>query len=303
MTVPKPPISPDVDLRDFAFMPLDVTRLADSDLALTVSAEAFRAAVLLWGKSWHQVPAGSLPDNDIALARLAQTDPLKWLDIRDDALHGFYLCDDERFYHSVVVEKAKEAWEGKERYRKAARKRWKDKRKLNDATHGKLKENLPKINMQVDSRQGQLKEPPNPPRGAMVELAEFEKWYDGYPRKVAPGAALKAYRRARKKAEAAELLAGVEMYRRTKPDYADWKHPATWLNGECWLDEAGGANGGNGQDVGPYLGEFEDDLRTDYRRLMRWQHNGEWMEHWGPKPGEPDCQIATEVMDKYGPAP
>ncbi len=64
----------------------------------------------------------------------------------------------------------------------------------------------------------------------------------------------------------------------------------------------GQPNGANGQDTGPYLGEHNDDLRTDYRRLMRWQDDREWMDHWGPKPGEPDCKIAAEVMAKYGQA-
>ncbi len=63
-----------------------------------------------------------------------------------------------------------------------------------------------------------------------------------------------------------------------------------------------GPNGANGQDVGPYLGEFEDDLREGYRHLMRWQDNGEWMDHWGPKPDEPGCRIPAEVMAKYGAA-
>lgn len=67
--------------------------------------------------------------------------------------------------------------------------------------------------------------------------AEFEEWYSRYPRKVAKPSALKAYRRARKKASASELLVGIDVYRATKPDYADYAHPATWLNGERWLDE------------------------------------------------------------------
>ncbi len=164
MAEPKPPISPEVDLRNFKFMPLDVARLADSDLTLTISPEAFRAAVLLWGKSWHQVPAGSLPNNDQALARLAQTDPLIFKDIRDDALHGFYLCSDDRLYHSLIVEKAKEAWDGKERYRKAARKRWKDKKKTNDATHVKLNENLDKTSMHArPQREGEGPKKEDPP--------------------------------------------------------------------------------------------------------------------------------------------
>lgn len=67
--------------------------------------------------------------------------------------------------------------------------------------------------------------------------AEFEAWYQAYPRHIARAAALKAYRKARKTATAEQLLASIERYRADKPEYADWKHPATWLNGECWLDE------------------------------------------------------------------
>jgi hypothetical protein len=67
--------------------------------------------------------------------------------------------------------------------------------------------------------------------------SDFETWYSAYPRKVAKAKALKAYIAARKKTDAETLLAGVETYLKTKPDYADWAHPATWLNGERWLDE------------------------------------------------------------------
>ena len=56
------------------------------------------------------------------------------------------------------------------------------------------------------------------------------------------------------------------------------------------------------RDDGPYLSEGQEDLRTDYRRLMRWRTEHYWMEIWGPKPGEPDCLIAREVIEKYGAA-
>ena len=45
--LPAPLVDANVDLRDFAFMPLDVVRLRDSDLAATESPEACWAAVLL----------------------------------------------------------------------------------------------------------------------------------------------------------------------------------------------------------------------------------------------------------------
>jgi len=144
----KPPIPADVDLQDFAFMPLDVARLWDSDLAMTASGEAFRGAVLLWCKAWHQIPAGSLPNNDLTLMKFAGCDASTWQRIKADAMHGFILCDDGRFYHPVVCEKAIQAWHERERYRKAANKRWKNKKKLKDPSHMPCIEDACKTHMQ-----------------------------------------------------------------------------------------------------------------------------------------------------------
>lgn len=113
--LPEPPIPADVDLQDFAFMPLHVARLRDSDLAATEDPETCWYAVLLWAASWHQIPAGSLPDNDAALMRLVGLgrDARTWRKHRAGALRGFTLCSDGRLYHAVVVENAKEAWSQK----------------------------------------------------------------------------------------------------------------------------------------------------------------------------------------------
>lgn len=109
MTSPLTP--PDLDLRDFAYMPLDVVRLRDSELAVVCTGDGFRAAVLLWCAAWHQVPAASLPDDDRLLASLAGfgRDLKAWKAVRGEALHGFVLCDDGRLYHPVIAEKAIEA--------------------------------------------------------------------------------------------------------------------------------------------------------------------------------------------------
>lgn len=69
MTEPLTPI--DLDLRAFGFMPLEVVRLRDSDLAALATGDEFRGAVLLWCASWHQVPAASLPNDDRLLAKFA----------------------------------------------------------------------------------------------------------------------------------------------------------------------------------------------------------------------------------------
>jgi hypothetical protein len=69
--LPAPLLPPTVDLRDYEWMPLDVVRLRDSKTVTKVRAEEFRAAVLLWCASWHQVPAASVPDDEEELAKLA----------------------------------------------------------------------------------------------------------------------------------------------------------------------------------------------------------------------------------------
>lgn len=115
MTDNKPLTSADCDLRDFPFMPLDVVRLRDADITALSTGDEFRCAVMLWCASWHQVPAASLPDDDIVLANLAGFGRVvrEWKKVREGALRGWVKCGDGRLYHPVVAEKASEAWKSK----------------------------------------------------------------------------------------------------------------------------------------------------------------------------------------------
>ena len=117
--LPAPLTPPNCDLMDFPYMELDVRQLRDSKFAAAVEAEAFRAGVLLWAASWHQVPAASLPDDDVELAGLAGFGRVvkEWLKVRNEALHGFVKCSDGRFYHAVIAVKANTAFEAKQRHR------------------------------------------------------------------------------------------------------------------------------------------------------------------------------------------
>lgn len=67
----------------------------------------------------------------------------------------------------------------------------------------------------------------------------FEAWYQAFPRHTAKAAAAKAYRTALKSASVDALLDGAQRYARSVTDTEARfiKHPATWLNGQCWLDE------------------------------------------------------------------
>ena len=127
--LPEPLTPADCDLRDFKFMPLDVSKLRDSDLAAQASGDEFRAAVLLWCASWHQIPAGSLPNDEKIISNLCGFGraPKEWKRIRAGALHGFILCSDGRLYHPTVCEKATEAWSSRGKF---SEKREKDRERL-----------------------------------------------------------------------------------------------------------------------------------------------------------------------------
>ena len=79
-------------------------------------------------------------------------------------------------------------------------------------------------------------------------MSDFDTFWLLYPRKCAKGAARRAYGCAVKKASHQAIMDGLGRYtaflaRSGKaPEYV--KHPATWLNGECWLDELPGQENG-----------------------------------------------------------
>jgi hypothetical protein len=93
-------------------MPVDITRLFGSAFHARATDAEWRAGVTLWLRSFHQVPAASLPQDDVTLARLAELgrDLKAWRKVKAMALHAWVLCRDGRLYHPVVAEKALEAW-------------------------------------------------------------------------------------------------------------------------------------------------------------------------------------------------
>ena len=71
----------------------------------------------------------------------------------------------------------------------------------------------------------------------MTKEDQFESFWKSYPRRVAKGAARKAWDKAIKKTTLENMLKAITEYVAKKPEKIDFKHPATWLNGECWDDE------------------------------------------------------------------
>lgn len=74
--------------------------------------------------------------------------------------------------------------------------------------------------------------------GVSEEEPFFENFWAAYPRKIAKGAARKAFHQANARALADDIIAGAKRYAADKSrDPKFTKHPATWLNSDCWLDE------------------------------------------------------------------
>jgi hypothetical protein len=133
--LPDPLMPADCDLRDFAFMPLDIQRLRRSKAWLKAKRNPALGfyMVNLWTAAWHDVPAGSLEDDDDVLADLAMCDPVKWLKLKADVLHGWVKCSDGRLYNPTTCEKARESWTSKvERLEKDANERERKRRERED---------------------------------------------------------------------------------------------------------------------------------------------------------------------------
>ena len=127
---PEPLVPAEVDLRDYAFTPMFRARLFGSEFHANATDSEWRAGVTLWLKSWDQVPAGTLPTDDITLCRLAELgrDLKAWRKVKARSLHGWRECSDGRLHHEVVAEGVLDAWAGKrkasDKGKAGASKRW-----------------------------------------------------------------------------------------------------------------------------------------------------------------------------------
>lgn len=74
----------------------------------------------------------------------------------------------------------------------------------------------------------------------------FDRWYKHYPRRVGRGAARKSFEKLNPSEDLVEqMIRAVQkqekMRREAKANkqfVPEWKNPSTWLNQECWTDDA-----------------------------------------------------------------
>lgn len=119
------PLTPaDCDCRGLPYMPLEAARLLDSDLVALSTGDEFKAALILWCKSWSQTPASSLPDDDRILAKWAGVSIGEWKTLKEMALRGWLRCSDGRLYHPVIADLALTAYGKRQGQAKRAQGRW-----------------------------------------------------------------------------------------------------------------------------------------------------------------------------------
>ena len=229
-----PPMTPPIcDLRGMPYMPLDLIRLFDSDLYALSSGDEFKAALTLWGKSFYQLPAGSLPDDERLLAHLSGAK--RWAAVKKMALRGWVKCADGRLYYPTVAEKVAEAWAARlaRRARTEAARAARHKQDDATATVSLL------VTEAKGTEQNRMEGKQTESRAAARHLREengFEQFWQAYPRKIGKGQARRAYQTALKKTDALCIMAALAQQRFDSRERFQ-PHPATWLNGERWLDE------------------------------------------------------------------
>ncbi len=337
----EPPIPADADLRDFAFMPIDIVRLFGSSFHARATDSEWRAGVTLWLKSFHQVPAGSLPVDDIELCRLAELgrDLKSWKKLKAMALHNWTACTDGRLYHPVVSEKAKEAWDAKQKQRARSRAgneaRWgkrdhpddepprrPEPRGPREGGQGDLNSNASAIpeGLQEGNPEGSLghsnKQSFSDPKGQGQRKGQEEE------------ASLRSASARRGKREVDQLEAqcreAAGLVDEAAPGLLDLSPILTLLDRGWTLEtdilpvlKAAAGRGKRGRTWGYYVAAIEENrqrngqigakavpalsLDQGFRnKVAAFQRSGFWMDDWDGKPGDADCRVPAHILAEFG---
>lgn len=203
MAVPSPLTPAGCNLQDFPHTPILRSRLFGSSFHAHSTDGEWRAGVTLWLKAWEQIPAGSLPDDDVELCRLAELarDLKTWKKLRAGAMRGWIACNDGRLYHPVVAEVVNNALAAKDAQRAktfkarlaALEKRLKDAKtdsekehiteeieKLKQAQSQSLSQTMTQAPREEKGREGKRRDisnsVPNGTGGTPPELTKAELW-------------------------------------------------------------------------------------------------------------------------------
>ena len=179
----------------------------------------------------HYWRTGGIPSDPVKLARIARMTTKEWNRHGETVMEFF--TDGK---HQRIDAELHKVAEKTEKMRRSAQKRWnaEPKAKPLKSLESDDAKALPMQSRSNDNQnQNHIHNKNNNSRSA--PLAGFDDFWKAYPRKVAKGAAAKAWRSAVKKVDVEAIVLAVQKYR--WPDDPKFiPHPATWLNSERWAD-------------------------------------------------------------------
>ena len=231
------------------WMPLYIgDYLADTAYLTTEQHGAYLLLIMAY---WRNGPP---PDNDAILASLTKMTPDAW-SIARAVLGRYFIVGGGVWIHARIereIEKAKKHRESAhEKAARAAAARWEKERErkmlgaLPEALHGEMPQQCPSPSPSPLPKQSQVQVQK---KGKIKTLGDltiadseaFDAFWSAYPRKKNRAAAIKAFRHVGPgllPTVFADIEARIRAgdWRLDQPEYIP--HPATYLNGNRWLDE------------------------------------------------------------------
>lgn len=101
----EPPYPPGTKAKGWRFE-LDIEQIESSDTWLRARRGHMKAMLLLlWARSWQQVPCGSLPCDDELIALLLDLDDEEFAGMKKILLRGWRKAADGRLYHPTITQR------------------------------------------------------------------------------------------------------------------------------------------------------------------------------------------------------
>jgi hypothetical protein len=242
------PYPPDTRAKGWR-LEIDHERVRQSDTWALAAPDARPWLLMMWMVAWEQTPCGALPNDDALIVAKIGIPAKVFAKHRSVLMRCWWLADDNRLYHDVLVQRVGEM----------LKKRMSDAQRAADARARRSNqpptppELTPESRVTHEEVTGEFDTkhqapvpviPPLPPKGRTVHEFPpgFAEFWAAYPRKVAKDAAAKAF--AKRKVSAG-LLAVILKAVSEQSAWDSWKrdggqyipHPATWLNDGRWQDE------------------------------------------------------------------
>lgn len=107
MSAPPAPYPPDIRAKGWRFE-LDMERARQSDTWTLAPPEVRPWLLMAWATAWEQTPCGSLPNDDELIAARIGMPAKLFAKYRALLLRKWWLADDGRLYHDVLVQRVME---------------------------------------------------------------------------------------------------------------------------------------------------------------------------------------------------